>query len=70
VFDVVDATIIDESAGATVCRHESRFRFDADRYREWTAGTLGLAGGGGPLPAAFRREWRYAGSVLQGGAQP
>ena len=34
---VVDATVIDESAGTTVCRHESRFRFNADRYREWTA---------------------------------
>ncbi|HOI13790.1 MAG TPA: hypothetical protein PLG75_08025, partial [Methanoculleus sp.] len=33
------------------------------------SGARSLAGGGS-LPAAFRREWRYAGSVLKGGAQP
>jgi hypothetical protein len=34
---VVDATVIDESTGTTVRRHESHFQFDAERYREWTA---------------------------------
>jgi len=34
---VVDATIIDESTGTTVRRHESHFQFDAERYREWVA---------------------------------
>lgn len=34
---VVDATVIDESTGTTVRRHESHFQFDAERYREWVA---------------------------------
>jgi len=34
---MVDATVIDESTGTTVRRHESHFQFDAERYREWTA---------------------------------
>ncbi len=34
---VVDATVIDDSTGTTVRRHESHFQFDAERYREWTA---------------------------------
>ena len=36
-ISVVDATIIDESTGTTVRRHESHFQFDAERYREWAA---------------------------------
>jgi hypothetical protein len=36
-ISVVDATVIDESAGTTVRRHESHFQFDTERYREWTA---------------------------------
>ncbi len=34
---VVDATVIDESTGTTVRRHESHFQFDTERYREWVA---------------------------------
>jgi len=34
---VVDVTVIDESTGTTVRRHESHFQFDAERYREWVA---------------------------------
>ena len=34
---VVDATVIDESTGTTVRRHELHFQFDAERYREWVA---------------------------------
>jgi len=34
---VVDATVIDESTGTTVRRHELHFQFDARRYREWVA---------------------------------
>jgi len=36
-ISVVDATVIDESTGTTVRRHESHFQFDAGRYREWVA---------------------------------
>ena len=34
---VVDATVIDESTGTVVRRHELHFQFDAERYREWVA---------------------------------
>ncbi|MCK9277558.1 MAG: hypothetical protein M0P22_05675, partial [Methanoculleus sp.] len=37
-ISVVDATVIDESTGTTVRRHELHFQFDAWRYREWVAG--------------------------------
>jgi len=36
-ISMVDATVIDESTGTTVRRHESHFQFDAERYREWAA---------------------------------
>jgi hypothetical protein len=36
-ISMVDATVIDESTGTTVRRHESHFQFDAERYREWVA---------------------------------
>ena len=34
---VVDATVLDESTGTVVRRHELHFQFDAERYREWVA---------------------------------
>ncbi|RXE56042.1 hypothetical protein ABH15_07555 [Methanoculleus taiwanensis] len=34
---VVDATVIDESTGTTVRRHELHFQFDLECYREWAA---------------------------------
>ncbi len=34
---VVDATVIDESTGTTIRRHELHFQFDFERYREWMA---------------------------------
>ncbi len=34
---VVDATVIDESSGTTVRRHEHHFQFDIECYREWVA---------------------------------
>ncbi len=34
---VVDTTVIGESTGTTVRRHELHFQFDARRYREWVA---------------------------------
>lgn len=36
-ISVVDTTIIDESTGTTVRRHELHFQFDAGRYLEWVA---------------------------------
>jgi len=36
-ISVVDATVIDESTGTTVRRHELHFQFDAGRYQEWVA---------------------------------
>lgn len=36
-ISVVDATVIDESSGTTVRRHELHFQFDIERYREWMA---------------------------------
>lgn len=36
-ISMVDATIIDESTGTTIRRHESHFQFDAERYQEWVA---------------------------------
>jgi len=59
---VVDATVLDESTGIVVRRHELHFQFDAEAYREWVAQTavwLEDEGGGG-LPAAFWRELQHA----------
>ncbi len=36
-LSVVDATVLDESTGTTVRRHELHFQFDTERYREWMA---------------------------------
>ena len=36
-ISVVDVTVIDESTGTTVRRHEIYFQFDAGRYQEWVA---------------------------------
>ncbi|MDN7023586.1 hypothetical protein FGU65_01510 [Methanoculleus sp. FWC-SCC1] len=36
-ISVVDATVIDESTGTTIRRHEHHFQFDIERYREWVA---------------------------------
>ena len=49
----VDATVIDESTGTVVRRHELHFQFDAGRYREWVAGLavwLEDEGGDDPSP--------------------
>ena len=53
VLGVVGATVIDESTGTVVRRHELHFQFDAWRYREWVAGLavwLEDEGGDDPSP--------------------